>query len=223
MKKMLLGAIIAAVLIFAGIIAYNALTAPTKAPSAPATVKNEQPAPSNAYRIVPASSKATYSIFEMLRGAPKTVIGTTSEIAGSFEADPSDLSKTAIGEIRVNARAFKTDDEKRDNATRRMILKTEDSANEFIAFKPRSITTDKNTVDLNTEFSIKITGDLTISGVTKESIWEGTGKFTNENEVTAAVKTTVKRSDYNLVVPNLPFLADVADEVPLQIDFVAKK
>ncbi|QQR60665.1 YceI family protein [Candidatus Uhrbacteria bacterium] len=237
MKKSLIAIISVLVLIIGGFITYNALTAPTKAPSTLPTVTDERPAPTpsvepatptavvptGTYRIIPESSKATYSIFEMLRGKPVTVIGATSEVMGTFEVDRTDLSKASIGEIRVNARTFKTDDEKRDNATRRMILKTEDDANEFIIFKPITITTDKQSIDLNAEFAFRITGDLTISGTTKPAIWEGVGKFTSDTELSATVKTTVKRSDYSLVIPDFPFLADVADEVPLQIDFVAKK
>ena len=238
MKKSLITIISVLVLIIAGFIAYNALTAPTKAPSTPLTVTDERPpaptpsvepaapttvVPTGTYRIIPESSKASFSIFEMLRGKPVTVIGTTSEVTGTFEVDRTDLSKASIGEIRVNARTFKTDDEKRDNATRRMILKTEDDANEFIVFKPITITTDKQSIDLNSEFTFRITGDLTISGTTKSATWEGVGKFTSDTDLSATVKTTVKRSDYSLVIPDFPFLADVADEVPLQIDFVAKK
>lgn len=242
-KKILIALAVIVLLGIAGAATYAFITSPTKAPSSIPTSQTppERPmggqpqtlapeatvpsvdSPSGTYRIIPESSKASFSIFEMLRGKPVTVIGATSEVMGTFEVDRTDLSKASIGEIRVNARTFKTDDEKRDNATRRMILKTEDDANEFIIFKPITITTDKQSIDLNAEFAFRITGDLTISGTTKPAIWEGVGKFTSDTELSATVKTTVKRSDYSLVIPDFPFLADVADEVPLQIDFVAKK
>lgn len=241
MKKALILGNVVLVFGLAGYSVYAFITSPTKAPSnpvppqtqaaserqAPAAPKTaSEPAaeaPSGTFRIIPESSKATFSIFEMLRGAPKTVIGTTNNISGFFQADPANLASTTLSAVKINARAFQTDDEKRDNTTRRAILKTEDDANEFIIFTPKSMDGIPAAVSPGETFDFQITGDLFISGVTKETTFAGRGSFASENEFGGTASTTVKRSDFNLVVPSLPFLADVADEVPLTIEFVAKK
>lgn len=139
--------ILAVVIVFgiAGAAAYTFITSPTKAPT-PVATNDRQPmvnpsetpspeptmpsvdAPSGTYRIVPESSKVSFSIFEMLRGEPKTVIGTTNYISGYFEADVKNLAEASMNVFKINARTFQTDDVKRDNTTRRAILKTEDDA-----------------------------------------------------------------------------------------------
>jgi len=237
MKKLLVVAIFTLVLIFAGFIAYSTLTAPTKAPSTPPIVSDKRleptptnepvtpinDTPTNTYGIVMTSSKTTFSIFEMLRGEPRTVIGTTTNVSGYIDVDPTDLKKATISEIRINARSFATDSSQRDNMIRRTILKTEDDANEFIVFTPKSVKGLPASAAIGMEFTFNVTGDLLIAGVTKETTFQGTGKFTSDTELTGTAKTKVKRADFNIIIPNLPFLADIADEVPLQIDFIAKK
>lgn len=223
----------------AGIAAYSYITSPTKGPSQvvntpskPAPVEQKpvelSTAPAEnmgegAFRIDTASSKATFSIFEMLRGEPKTVIGTTTNISGEFMVDMNDLAEAKLGTIYINARTFSTDSSQRDNTTRRAILKTEDDANEFIVFKATDIDGLPTSTATGTALTYSITGDLTISGVTKPAVFNGSGTFNSENEFAGTASTTVKRSDFNLIVPSLPFLADVADEVPLTIEFVAKR
>src|SRR3989344_902359 len=75
------------------------------------------------YKI--SSGEVSYTINEVLYGEPKTVVGKTSNIAGEILIDPKDTSKTKIGEIRVNARSFATDNERRDGAVRRFIIQSE--------------------------------------------------------------------------------------------------
>lgn len=236
-KNVLVAIVVLVVLAAAGFAAYAFITAPTKAPTPierPATSTQPQTtpeaptmptvdAPSGTYKIVADSSKASFSIYEKLRGEPKTVIGTTNFISGYFEADPANLGEASISAIRINARTFVTDSTQRDNTTRRMILKTEEDTNEFIVFTPNLIEGLPATAKLDQEFTYRILGDLMISGVTKEATFEGSGKFTSDSEFVGMASTTVMRSDFNLVVPSFPFLADVADNVGLQIEFVAKK
>jgi polyisoprenoid-binding protein YceI len=242
-KKALIALAVIVLLGIAGAAAYAFITSPTKAPSSTPTSQTppERPmggqpqtpapeasapstdSPSGTYRIIPESSKASFSIFEMLRGEPKTVVGTTSNISGYFDANPSDLTEASISAIRINARTFQTDSNQRDNTTRRAILKTEDDANEFIVFTPSAMEGLPASAKIGDEVTYRITGDLLVSGITKEATFEGKGKFISDTEFNGTASTTVLRSDYNLIVPSFPFLADVADIVSLQIDFVAKK
>ena len=43
----------------------------------------------------------------------------------------------------------------------------------------------------------------------------------NQLNVIGNASTVIKRSDYNLSIPNVPFVANVGEEVTLQLDFVA--
>ena len=63
------------------------------------------------FEIVPAESEARFVIDEVLRGAPKTVVGTTDQVAGQLALDPVDLSSAQVGTIQVNARTLATDND----------------------------------------------------------------------------------------------------------------
>jgi|GEM_PF-1498868 len=241
-KKLLIALSVVIILAIAGVAGYAFLTSPTKAPTQPVsenrppiggaggapqpTASLEMPgmdAPSGTYRIVPENSKVTFTIHEELRGEPKTVVATNNFIGGFFEVDQSDLTLAKISAIKINARGFTTDSSQRDNTTRRAILKTEDNANEYIIFTPTAIADFSTPPEGATDFTFKITGNLLISGTTKQVTFEGIGSFPDESTFTGSAKTTVKRSDYNLIVPSFPFLANVGDDVDLEIDFKAKK
>src|SRR5690349_10550366 len=62
-------------------------------------------------QIDQANTTANFVIDEVLNDAPKTVIGTTDQVAGEIAIDPQDPTKTQIGTIQVNARTLTTDSE----------------------------------------------------------------------------------------------------------------
>lgn len=229
-------AIIAIVVLIAGG-TYVYVTAPTKAPSAPIEqVAVETPsmnAPSSTeatpdtasqgYRIVSERSQAQFSLDEDLRGNHITVVGTTNQVSGTVQADRANLSTAMISPIKINARTFVTDSEQRNNAIRRIILKSEDDANEFITFTPKTVTGLPASAEIGQSFPLAVTGDLWISGTSKEVTFQGTASFTSDNELKGHVDTTVHYPDFGVSVPNLPFLANVDQDAKLALDFVAVK
>lgn len=172
------------------------------------------------FRIVPDASMASFNIYEDLRGKPKDVIGTTNQVAGEVSVDFGNLATARLGEIRVNARTFKTDDERRNRAIQNRILETE--AHEFITFTPAQITGLSGAAAPNKVHPFTMTGNLTIRGVTKPVTWEGGVMAVSETELRIEARTTVKRSDYQISVPNLPFIANVADDVALEFKGAAR-
>src|SRR6185436_20366561 len=101
------------------------------------------------------------NIYEQLNGNDKTVVGTTSEVAGDILLNLSDLSQSEIGEISINARTFATDDDRRDNSVARFILQSESDANEFITFKATSISSLSGSATVGDTLTFQVTGDLT--------------------------------------------------------------
>jgi polyisoprenoid-binding protein YceI len=232
MKKGLIAVLAFVVLVgIGGIGAYAYMTAPTKGPTQMTPPPRQQPKPLTAadqttadaitlgagqtlFQINSASSVATFTLNEVLRGNPKTVVGTsTGMIAGQIGYDKTNPASSTIGTIKLNARTFVTDEEMRNNTIRRMILKTEDDANEFITFKPTLITGATST--------FTITGDLTIAGVTKPVTFNANTTLNSDGTLSIHASTTVKRGDFNLVIPNFPFLANVQDEVVLNLNLIA--
>ncbi len=100
-----------------------------------------------------------------------------------------------------------------------LILKSNKVENEFITFKP---TSSSPAIELGKMTTFDITGDLTISGVTKSATFSVTLTAT-EDSVSGKATTKIKRSDFNLVIPNLSFIANVDDEFPITVDVVANR
>jgi polyisoprenoid-binding protein YceI len=191
--------------------------APTEAPTAPSaeTPPNEV----IRYQIVADESTVSFRIAEDLRGQRIEAVGTTNQVAGEIAVNPSDLSTAQIGVIRVNARTFTTDSSNRDRAIRNFILNTDQY--EFITFTPTGIEGLSGSGALDQPFTFTIRGDLTIRDVTRPVVFEASVRAESAERLVGVATTTVKRSDYNLQIPSVPFVANVSDDVVLTIDFVA--
>jgi polyisoprenoid-binding protein YceI len=172
--------------------------------------------------IVQETSKAEFSLNEVLSGVPTLVLGTTNQIAGDIILDPKAPANIQIGEIKVNARTLKTDNDQRNGAIGRLILKSEDPANEFIVFKTAQVTGMPQEIQTDKEFTFKIMGDLTIRGVTKPVTFDATGTLKNDGTLTGTAKTSLTYGDFGLSVPNLSFLANVDKTVNITISVTAK-
>jgi len=171
------------------------------------------------YRIG-SSSKATFSINEVLNDKPFNAVGTTSQIAGEINVTDNDVENMyfmTLGTVKIDARTFKTDSEKRDGAIVRMILKSENEGNEYISFTPK-----EKTISFTDGQSFDVAGNLTISGVTKPVTFKVTATKTAD-KVTGKATANVKRSDFNLTIPNVPFVASVEDTFVISADIVASK
>ncbi len=162
-------------------------------------------------------SQAEFSLNEVLRGVPTLVVGTTSQLAGDIVIESENPFKIKIGEIKINAKTFKTDNTQRNGALGRMILKSEDPANEFIVFTPKEILELPEQIEKNKEFSFKINGDLLIKGVTKPVVFNAKATQNDDDSWTAVADTNVAYADFGISVPNLPFLANVDKVVNLKI------
>lgn len=182
------------------------------------------------YRILPSESVVEFRVGETLRGSRFIAVGTTSAVAGDvFVTKMGDTTSFAFGKLTVNAKTFKTDNSRRDGAIARFILKSEDAGNEFIVFVPKIISDDRTNQDGAKNDVFNITGDLTIAGVTKPVTFKltlstegGTGLAT-ATTLSGIAMAEVKRSDFNLTIPSVPFVADVDDVVTVTVRVVAKK
>jgi len=205
--------------------AFFYLTREIAAPSVAVEDSVEQLATSDTseivFRISQGDSQAEYTINEVLNGADKTVVGTTTEVAGDILLNLSDLSQSEIGEISINARTFATDDDRRDNSVARFILQSESDANEFITFQPTSMSALPESAAVGDTLEFQVTGDLSIAGVTQVVTFNVTATLEAENQLLGTAETAVNYADFNLTIPDVPFVASVEDQVVLTLDFVA--
>ena len=140
-------------------------------------------------------------------------------MAGQLAVGAKDLSQTQVGVIQVNARTFVTDNDRRNGAIRNFILNTDQY--EFITFTPTSITGLSGATQSGQSFTFQMSGDLTIRNVTQSVTFNVTAQGVSASQITGTATATVNRSDFSLTIPSVPNVANVGEEVTLQIDFVA--
>jgi len=173
-----------------------------------------------AFQIIQAESEARFLINEVLRGAPKTVVGVTDQVAGEIVVNSNNPQSAQIGPILVNARALATDNDFRNRAIKNQILRTDDY--EFITFTPTELIGLPENVAIGQSFSFQIVGDLTVTDVTQEVVFEAVITPVSETRLEGSARTTILYADYNLFIPQARLVTDVADEVIIELNFVAE-
>jgi polyisoprenoid-binding protein YceI len=199
----------------------EATMAPTEEPTAAPTEEAAAATGPVRYVIDAAQSVAQFSIFEELRGAPVTVLGTTSEVAGEIAVDFGTPANTRVGVIVINAGTFVTDNEFRNRAIRGEILET--STYEFIEFRPAEVSGLPDTLTVGEAITFQVTGELQIRDVVQTVTFEVTATATSETQLEGTATTTITREQYGLTIPSVPGVANVADDMPLELRFVATR
>lgn len=171
------------------------------------------------FTIVQAESEARFSLGEILRGNPVTVVGVTDQVAGEISVDFNNPSKSRVGLIQVNARTLVTDNDFRNRALKNEILDTGDF--EFISFSPSTIEGLPDSVVIGEEITFTISGDLTIRDITNQVTFEASVTALTETQLQGYASTIVTRADFDLQIPSVPNVADVDEEVLVEIEFTA--
>jgi polyisoprenoid-binding protein YceI len=174
------------------------------------------------FEIIPEESEVRFILNEVLRGQPTTVIGRTSEVGGIIVIDPNTPANSIIGPIRINLRTLQTPEEMRNRTIRAEILETARDEYEFTEFIPKEIIGLPDSVEIGVPFSFTVVGDLPIRAITNEVSFDVTVNPISETRIEGSASTQVLRSDYDLNIPNVPSVANVTNEVQLEIDFVAE-
>ncbi len=210
MKKLVWLIIIVAVLFGIYFYVFRPVAAPSENINAAATPIVNASASSTVYHISQTGSKVSFTISEVLHGSPFVPVGTTDQIAGDIAVaqNASGAPTLDVGTLTIDARTFKTDSSQRDGAIGRFILKSDQAANEFINFS--STTTSVPVENPDGSWNATSTGNLTISGVTKPETFVLNFGVVN-GTLTGTASTTLSRKDFNLVIPNFSFLANVSD------------
>ncbi len=196
-------------------------TAPVEEPTATAEPTAE-PVPAAApalFGIVQAESQARFIIDEVLRGAPKRVVGVTDQVAGQIAIDPANPAATQLGQIMVNARTLATDNEFRNRAIRNQILDT--NSFEFVTFQPAELVGLPAAVTVGQPFTFQVVGDLTIKDVTRPMTFDVTVTPVSETRIEGLATITFPYRDFAVRIPQVPSVDLVADDVTLELEFVA--
>ena len=173
------------------------------------------------FRIAPAESEARFIIEETLLGSPKTVVGATDEVAGDLLVDFEDPANSTVGAIRVNVRTLETDNEFRTRALRGQILQADQPQFEFAEFSPTTLVELPDNLTIGEPLTFQIVGDLTVHGVTREVTFDAVVTPMSRTRLEGTVLATVLYQDFGMSIPEAPAVANVTEEVRLELNFVA--
>ncbi|HYV73292.1 MAG TPA: YceI family protein [Candidatus Binatia bacterium] len=159
------------------------------------------------WKIDPNHTAAQFSVRHM---GISTVRGAFTKVSGTVDYDPTNLSKTSI-DATIEATSVDTRVEMRDNDLR--------SANWLDVAKFPTLTFKSKSVQLAGEGKLKITGDLTIHGVTKEVVLDVDGPSApvtdprGTSHVGASATTKIQRTEFGVGTNPV-----VGDDITITID-----
>ncbi len=143
-------------------------------------------------------------------------------VKGQIQINRKDPSQSQLGQIRVDLSTLLTDNDFRNRALQSRILETDQPANQFAVFVPKSLKGLPTSISVGQMVSIQITGDLTIHQVTRTVTFDAKVTLTSATELTGQAQSTVKYKDFNLAIPNVPSVTSVSDDVLLALTFTAQ-
>jgi polyisoprenoid-binding protein YceI len=174
------------------------------------------------FHINPELSEVRFVISEELFGSPKTVIGATDQVAGEIAVDMANAANSHVGQIRINARTLETDDENRNRSLRNLILESSNDEFEFVTFAPSALNgLPAEAVAVGDTVEFEIMGDLTVRHITTPVTFTATATLVAEDRLEGTATTVVTRDTYEITIPSAPGVANVGNEVTLEISFVA--
>jgi polyisoprenoid-binding protein YceI len=165
-------------------------------------------AQTQSWKIDPNHTAAQFSVRHM---GISTVRGAFTKVSGTVSYDPSDPTKTTI-EASIDTASVDTRNEMRDKDLR--------SDKFFDADKYPTLTFKSKHVESAGSGKLKVTGDLSIHGVTKEVVLDVDGPSAPVKDqrgtmhVGASASTTINRMDFGVSGA----AAMVGNDVPLTLD-----
>lgn len=175
------------------------------------------------FSIVSEESRASFTLEEDLRGQRTTVVGSTREVGGNVTVDLANPHESSIGTILINARTLETDNSFRNRALRSQILQSARDEYEFIVFEARELANfSADSVAVGETITLDITGDLTVTGVTRSVTFSGEVTLESETQIRGSATVNLLHADFGLVIPDVPSVANVTDDVELKLEFVAR-
>jgi len=160
------------------------------------------------WNIDPNHTAAQFSVRHL---GISTVRGAFTKVTGTVQFDPANPAKTVI-DATIDANSIDTRVEMRDNDLR--------SPHFFDAAKFPTLTFKSKKVEAAEAGKLKVTGDLTIHGVTKDAVLDVEGPSApikdprGNQRMGASASTKINRQDFGLTADS----GLVGDDIPITID-----
>lgn len=176
--------------------------------------------PAAALRLVlaPDGNAARYRVRERLveHDFPNDAVGETKSLTGAISFDKSGKVIRDVSKFTVDAGTFVSDQSRRDGYVRRHLLEADTYPT--ITLVPTDVKGVKLPLPSSGTAPLEMTGDLTVRGVTRPTLWRGTARFQN-GAVAGSLTTSFTFDEMQIEQPEVPVLLSVADTIKLEIDF----
>jgi len=168
--------------------------------------------------LAPTGNAARYRVRERLVGQdlPNDAVGETKSLTGSIAIDSAGKVIRGASRFSVDAGSFVSDKNRRDGFVRGRLLQ----ANQYptVTLVPTEVRGVTLPLPKSGTAPIEMTGDLTVRGVTRPTIWKGTAQF-RDGQVSGSAATSFTFDDVQMEQPRVPVLLSVADTIRLELDF----
>lgn len=167
-------------------------------------------------------SSASYKVTEQFVGIdyPNDAVGTTNGVTGTITID-KDGAISPGSKLSVDLTKLASDQDMRDNyaKTRTLEVKTYPTAD----FVPTKVTGIPTMIPFQGQSGVQLTGNLTIHGVTREVTFKGIVTFNRDGTLEGRAKTNFTWETFSLTPPKIGRLANVEDNVELDLIFKFKR
>jgi polyisoprenoid-binding protein YceI len=184
--------------------------------------QQQQTPPTAGMNLEIAEGTATYTVSEQFVGIdfPNDAMGSSSKVAGTLGI-AKDGSVVPGSKLTVDLSALKSDQDMRDNFAKTRTLETDKfPMAEFVPTKVEGLPT---MIPTNGQSGFKLTGNMTIHGVTKEVTFQGIATYGRDNTVSGIAKTSFGFDTFGLAVPKIGRLANVDNKINLALQFKFKR
>jgi polyisoprenoid-binding protein YceI len=170
------------------------------------------------FTLAPTGNEARYRVREQLVGhdLPNDAIGETKLLAGSISFDSKGKVIPQVSRFTVAAGSFVSDKDRRDGFVRGRLLEADQYPTVMLV--PNSVRGLTIPLPKMGSRPFEMTGDLTVRGVTRPTIWNGTVQF-KDGTVSGSAGTAFTFDDIQMEQPRVPVLLSVADTIRLEITF----
>lgn len=168
--------------------------------------------------LAPTGNTARYRVRERLVGhdLANDAIGETKTLTGAIEFDANGKVIPQSSKFVLDAGTFVSDQNRRDGFVRGRLLEAD--AYPSIVLVPTDVSGISLPLPTSGTLPFEMTGNLTVRGVTRPTIWKGSAKL-QDGRVTGSAATAFTFDDIQIEQPRVPVLLSVADTIRLEIDF----
>ena len=172
--------------------------------------------------LVPDQNEARFRAQEQLLGRPlpNEAVGATRSVSGEVVLEPDGTFLPGTSRVVIDLRTLRSDQSRRDAYIQQNTLET--------AQFPTAELVPLQTVGLplplpsNAEVAFQIVGDLTVHGVTRQTVWD-VAALLGEQEVTGLASTRVRMTDFGMTPPRAGPVVDIDDELTLELQFAVTR